>query len=351
MAASVPLPSTGSRESPARVAAERSGHALPRGRATASAAQHRSPPPSARKRPVGEAEDAETPAAKRKFQTRQIDVDDRPSQIMNLAEQKSPSASEAPVAFEAQDPRHGFGLNEPEHVAGAQPILDDGAGIGLDDGINIAPASQNNESTGTKNMFAHLLFGGTTGLREDDVADTAAKVNTWRIIPARARPKIADMLIEIGSRATDYSQSASNQQRVEAWREFDYIFQILARCTEQDASTAVHRSGPKVDDIIKARVFTAEKYGWSGLVEEYHADAALRQKRDLDKGQPEHVPRTLGEPVSPQEADAFCRLAATMQCGAAAARITAAPVLPDSERLRQRLREKLHPVEDMPEKA
>ena len=127
--------------------------------------------------------------------------------------------------------------------------------------------------------------------------------------------------------------------------------QILARCTEQDASATVHRSGPKVDDIIKARVFTAEKYGWGGLVEEYHADAALRQKRDLDKGQPEHVPRTLGEPVSPQEADAFCRLAATMQCGAAAARITAAPVLPDSERLRQRLREKLHPVEDMPEKA
>ena len=216
------MPSTGSRESPARVAAERSGYALPRGRATASPAQHRFPPPSARKRPGGAAEDAETPAAKRKFQTRPIDVDGRPSQIMNLAEPKSPSASEAPVAFKAQDPRHGFGLNEPEHVAGAQPILDDGAGIGLDESINIAPASQNNESTGTKNMFAHLLFGGTTGLREDDVADTAAKVNTWRIIPARARPKIADMLIEIGNRALDYSESASNQQRVEVWREIDY---------------------------------------------------------------------------------------------------------------------------------
>ena len=48
---------------------------------------------------------------------------------------------------------------------------------------------------------------------------------------------------------------------------------------------------------------------------------------------------------SPQDADAFCRLASTMQSGAAAASITAAPLLPDTERLRQRLKEKILPIE------
>ena len=47
--------------------------------------------------------------------------------------------------------------------------------------------------------FAHLLFDGRS---EEEAADTAAKVNTWRNIPKRARPKIADMIIEIAERAT-----------------------------------------------------------------------------------------------------------------------------------------------------
>ena len=69
-------------------------------------------------------------------------------------------------------------------------------------------------------------------------------------------------------------------------------------------------------------VHAAQKNGWKSLVEEYHADAALRYKRDLDRGQPDRIQRIIGEPASKQDADAFCRLAASMQSGAAAGSIT-----------------------------
>ena len=81
--------------------------------------------------------------------------------------------------------------------------------------------------------------------------------------------------------------------------EFDFFFQILARATEQDRPPEAYQSGPKVDQIIKGRVHTARSpYEWKSLVEEYHAEAALRRKRDLDKGQPEGIQRKLGDSVA-----------------------------------------------------
>ena len=82
--------------------------------------------------------------------------------------------------------------------------------------------------------------------------------------------------------------------------------------------------GPKVDTVIRDRVQRAISHGWKGLVEEYNADAALRYKADLDRGPSVPAPRVLGEPPSPQDADAFCRNAKTLQSGAAASAITGA---------------------------
>ena len=85
--------------------------------------------------------------------------------------------------------------------------------------------------------FAHLLL---TGRSEEEVADTAAKVNTWRNIPKRARPKIADMIVEIEARATSGDPCSSPNcpgchacdRRCRAWQDFDYLFQILMRNKE-----------------------------------------------------------------------------------------------------------------------
>ena len=74
--------------------------------------------------------------------------------------------------------------------------------------------------------FAHLLL---TGRSEEEVADTAAKVNTWRNIPKRARPKIADMIVEIEARATSGDPCSSPNcpgchacdRRCRAWQDFD----------------------------------------------------------------------------------------------------------------------------------
>ena len=51
--------------------------------------------------------------------------------------------------------------------------------------------------------------------------------------------------------------------------------------------------GPKVDAISRERVQRAKAHGWKGLVEEYLADAALRLKSDLDRGQPAPTARLL----------------------------------------------------------
>ena len=77
------------------------------------------------------------------------------------------------------------------------------------------------------------------------------------------------------------------------------------------------------------------EHGWKGPVEEYLADAALRRKADLDRGQRAPVARVLGQPASPQDADAFCRNALTMQSGAAAHSLIGGVILPDTARLRE----------------
>ena len=69
------------------------------------------------------------------------------------------------------------------------------------------------------------LFDGRS---EEGAADTAAKVNTWRNIPKRARPKIADMIIEIADRATsgdpcpltNCTGCAACARRDRAWQDF-----------------------------------------------------------------------------------------------------------------------------------
>ena len=58
----------------------------------------------------------------------------------------------------------------------------------------------------------------------------------------------------------------------------------------------------------------AQKHGWHGLVEEYHADAALRRKEDLAKGQPEPIKRTLGGPASQQDLLPQCKNDAAYVC-------------------------------------
>ena len=201
--------------------------------------------------------------------------------------------------------------------------------------------------------FAQLLFGGDTGLTEEEVADSAAKVDTWRVLPARARPKLAHLIVDMVDRATgheDCTASSSEeclacQQRLHAWQELDYIFQLTARNVESSGPRDSNQTGPKVDEIITSRIIRAQKQGWKALVEEYHGDAALRRKQDLDQGQPEPTQRILGEPASQQDADAFCRNAKSMQLTTAAACLTAPPVLPDSARLREKLREKIRPIE------
>ena len=60
-------------------------------------------------------------------------------------------------------------------------------------------------------------------------------------------------------------------------RILDYIFQLTARNVECSEPLDPIKTGPKVDEIISNRVFRAQKHGWHGLVEEYHADAALRR--------------------------------------------------------------------------
>ena len=85
--------------------------------------------------------------------------------------------------------------------------------------------------------------------------------------------------------------------------------------------------------------------GWKAQVEEYLADAALRRKADLDRGQKAQVPRVFWEPASPQDADAFCRNAITNQSGATAHALIGGVILPDSVRLREKLAEKIEPIE------
>ena len=118
--------------------------------------------------------------------------------------------------------------------------------------------------------FAHLLFDGRS---EEEVADTAAKVNTWRNIPKRSRPKIADMIIAIADRATSGDPCSSAncigcracERRNRAWQDFDYIFQILMRNREKEEPTAV-KTGSKVDEIIRDRIQHVKVHGWKGPV-------------------------------------------------------------------------------------
>ena len=91
------------------------------------------------------------------------------------------------------------------------------------------------------------------------------------------------------------------------------------RNRENTEANAV-KTGPKVDEIIRDRVQQVKVHGWKGPAEEYIADAALRRKADLDRGQQTPVPRVLGEPASPQDADAFCRNAITNQSRSSSAR-------------------------------
>ena len=86
-------------------------------------------------------------------------------------------------AFDAHGSWHDPGLTDPEHHAEVQPIRESAAGT--------------LEGDHSQNMFAHLLFGGPTGLCEEDVADTAAKVNTWRTLPARSRCQMAELLLDM----------------------------------------------------------------------------------------------------------------------------------------------------------
>ena len=98
-----------------------------------------------------------------------------------------------------------------------------------------------------ENRFAHLLF---EGMSPDDLSDQAAKVNTWRNIPARCRPNIADIIIEIEQRTTGGSEcTCDNCQhcnlRYQTWLEFHYLFQIIMRNKER--LEPEKDAGPKVD--------------------------------------------------------------------------------------------------------
>ena len=88
----------------------------------------------------------------------------------------------------------------------------------------------------------------------------------------------------------------------------------MARNVECSESPDPIKTGPKVDEIISNRVIRAQKHGLHGLVEEYHADAALRRKEDLAKGQPEPIKRTLGGPASQQDLLPQCKNDAAYVC-------------------------------------
>ena len=153
------------------------------------------------------------------------------------------------------------------------------------------------------------------------------------------------MIIEIADRATSGEPCSSTNccgcraccRRDRAWQDFDYIMQVLMRNHENSEPGAV-KTGPKVDEIIRDRVQQVKVHGWKGPVEEYLADAALRQKADLDRGPCTPAPRVLGEPATPQDADAFCRNTITMQSGAPARAITGAALLPDTPLLPEKLK-------------
>ena len=149
------------------------------------------------------------------------------------------------------------------------------------------------EQHADENGFAHLLL---ERMSPDGLSDQSAKVNTWRNIPARCRPKIADIIIDIEQRATGGSECACDNchncnLRYQAWLEFHYLFQSLMRNKER--LQPEKDPGPKVDAISRERVQRAKAHGWKGLVEEYLADAALRLKSDLDRGQPAPTARLL----------------------------------------------------------
>ena len=160
------------------------------------------------------------------------------------------------------------------------------------------------------------------------------------------------MIIEIADRATSGDPCSSTNcagcnacnRRLRAWQDFDYLFQVLLR-NKEAAEPAVVKTGPKVDEVIRDRIQQVKDHGWKGPVDEYLADAALRRKADLDRGQQLPVPRVLGEPASPQDADAFCRNAITNQSGAAAHAIIGGVILPDTARLRERLAKKIIPID------
>ena len=115
--------------------------------------------------------------------------------------------------------------------------------------------------------FAQLLFGGGTGLTEEEVADSAAKVDTWRVLPARARPKLAHLIIDMVDKATGHEDCKSNsseeclacQQRLHAGQELDYIFQLTARNVECSGPRDSNQTGPNVDEIITSRIVRAQK--------------------------------------------------------------------------------------------
>ena len=133
------------------------------------------------------------------------------------------------------------------------------------DELNNAEAEGTATIPSDEPTFAHLLFDGRS---EEEVADTAAKINTWRNIPKRARPKIAEMIIEIADRATSGEPCSSTNccgcraccRRDRAWQDFDYIMQVLMRNHENSAPSAV-KTGPKVDEIIRDRVQQVKVHG------------------------------------------------------------------------------------------
>ena len=332
------------RESPARSGSVQSGRGEARP-VQRNAAQRRSPPPSARKRHIQETASVETPAAKRKplhiseLGGERSDISkhhDREADVQRSLNLNSGDSS----GLQALQQHYDSGVGD-DHVTGDHhPAVEH-------DAIDIGHGVESDDSS-----FAHLLFGNGTDLSQEEVADSAAKVNTWRNLPARARPKLAELLIGIIDRATRHDCSCcadvecrACQRALHAWQEIDYIFQVLVRNTERSNPSEPHKVGPKVDIIIRDRIQQAITNGWKGLVEEYHADAALRYKQDLDRGQPQPPPRILGQPVCQQDADAFCRNAKSLQSSSAASSITAAHVLPDSERLQETLREKISPVD------
>ena len=107
----------------------------------------------------------------------------------------------------------------------------------------VAPTIPSDEPT-----FAHLIFSSSS---EEEAADTAAKVNTWRNIPKRARPKVADMILEIAERATSGDPCVSVNcagchacnRRARAWQDFDYLFQVLMR-NQESAEPSAAKTGP-----------------------------------------------------------------------------------------------------------